>query len=840
MKRLSFILLLCAIVSVASAQKITHTFQDVTLSDALKYIQTQATDYNITFIYDELEDFRVTTHVQRKSVPDAILQIVGFYPVRVVKSGDHEIYVECTHKTDRHLTGTIIDEQGQPVAYANIAVLNPADSTLLSGGVSNESGYFAIPYEQEKALARISYVGYKTLFVMCSKSDMGVICIQPESQMLKGITIKGHFIKQTNDGLNVTIENSPLAGLGYATDVLKQMPFVNTNGERIEIVGKGTPLIFINNRQVRDNSELKQLNSSDIKSIKLIINPGSEYDATVNAIIRIITKIPTGEGFSGIAEGNLYTERCLSHNASVSLNYRKRSLDIFGTFSYYRNLYKANQVDANSYKNWLVVDSLRQENRQFTFFTTLGTNYQWNERSSAGIRYRYTGTPNSHSSFFDRLHVMHNDVNSNKLNSTDQREKTSGVHYVNAYCDYGFSADSYLKIDMDYLNTRTTNDQDYHIGNGKLESRNEAKNQLYAGRLQFVTPLCGGTIKIGFEASYTNNDNQNIVADDATIENSLYSTANIARQNLYAGFLDYSRSWGEHWSANLGARYEYTDFDYSVDGVKSDEASKKYAGLFPSASLSYRNGGVGFSLSYRYTTNRPSYRMLRSAIAINNPYSYEGGNPTLQPTKTNMLTLTFSWKDLQLMASYTTYKDCKISVQDMFEDSDSITFFQPRDLDNSEFVLAVYYSPTLFRIWKPKFSINVTKPHQSYNGLSYNKPICDFGINNLINIAPTFQAGCDMSYHTSGHMGTCYFYSNFHTDIYFIKTFWNEKLRLNLKVTNLFNTNYEKWRMVTNGITLEKWNDGGRRTLWLSATFRFNPSKSKYKGTASTNELNRL
>ena len=147
MKRLSFFLLLCAIVTVANAQKITHTFQDIPLSDALKYIQEQATDYNITFIYDELEDFRVTTHIRNKSVPEAILQIVGFYPVRVVKSGKHEIYVECTHKTDRHLTGTIIDEQGQPVAYANIAVLNPADSTLLSGGVSNESGVFVIPIE---------------------------------------------------------------------------------------------------------------------------------------------------------------------------------------------------------------------------------------------------------------------------------------------------------------------------------------------------------------------------------------------------------------------------------------------------------------------------------------------------------------------------------------------------------------------------------------------------------------------------------------------------------------------------------------------------------------------
>ena len=128
MKRISFILLLCAIVSVASAQKITHTFQNVPLSDALKYIQKQATDYNITFIYDELEDFRVTTHIQNKSVHDAILQIVGFYPVRVVKSGNHEIYVECTHKTDRRLTGTIINEQSQPVAYANVAILNPADS----------------------------------------------------------------------------------------------------------------------------------------------------------------------------------------------------------------------------------------------------------------------------------------------------------------------------------------------------------------------------------------------------------------------------------------------------------------------------------------------------------------------------------------------------------------------------------------------------------------------------------------------------------------------------------------------------------------------------------------
>ena len=147
-----------------SAQRITHDFRDVSLSDALKYIQLQTTIYDIVFIYDELEDFRVTTHVQHKSVPDAIMQIVGFYPVRIVKSGEHEIYLECTHKTDRHLTGTIIDEQGQPVAFANVALLYPTDSILLCGGVSNEAGKFVIPYSQSTVIARISYVGYKTIY----------------------------------------------------------------------------------------------------------------------------------------------------------------------------------------------------------------------------------------------------------------------------------------------------------------------------------------------------------------------------------------------------------------------------------------------------------------------------------------------------------------------------------------------------------------------------------------------------------------------------------------------------------------------------------------------------
>ena len=246
MKQLLIILLWLTGITV-SAQRINRDFHNVSLSEALKYIQEQTTSYDITFIYDELEDFRVTTHVQRKSVPDAIIQLVGFYPVRVVKSGEREIYVECTHKTERHLTGTIIDETGQPVAYANVYLLHPSDSTVIGGGVSNEAGVFVIPYEQPTVLARISYVGYKTIYKLCSNSDLGTIRMQPDSYKLNGVEVKGSrpLVRIKDDALLTTIEGTYLSKMGTGNDVLAHIPGVIRNGNSIEVIGRGTPLIYI-------------------------------------------------------------------------------------------------------------------------------------------------------------------------------------------------------------------------------------------------------------------------------------------------------------------------------------------------------------------------------------------------------------------------------------------------------------------------------------------------------------------------------------------------------------------------------------------------------------------
>ena len=109
MRRFTFICALCLVATLALAQRITRHYDNVSMSMVLMELNDLQQDYTVNFIYDELEDFKVTTDIRHEKLTDAILQIVGFYPIRVVKSGEHEIFVECTHKTDRHLTGTIID-----------------------------------------------------------------------------------------------------------------------------------------------------------------------------------------------------------------------------------------------------------------------------------------------------------------------------------------------------------------------------------------------------------------------------------------------------------------------------------------------------------------------------------------------------------------------------------------------------------------------------------------------------------------------------------------------------------------------------------------------------------
>lgn len=741
--------------------------------------------------------------------------------------------------------GVVVEQgSGNPVEFANVVLLSATDSSFVTGAVTGADGAFRFDDAPGQGVLKVSFVGYRTYYANVTGRETPIIVsLEKDSLILDEVVVRARQYQRVSDGLIANISGSTLARLGSVADVLGHLPFVSHKGGEFNVLGKGTPIIYINNRLVRDNSELERLNSSDVRQVKVITNPGAEYDATVSAVIKITTVKNAANGLSLLADGGVSAERKVSHHAGADVNYHTGGFDFFGSLRYDRDIMVANQTITTKYLEREIYETPRIEQTTMTWNASAGMNYQWRDRLSSGVLYRYTGSPNDKFDTDDKLEAYKNQLLTNKISSADNRRYKTNNHYVNAYLNYNWSDETYLKFDADYLNGSKTNTQDYESGEEYVGNRNKSENLLYAGKLTFGTSLAGGNIKAGVEGSYTDNDNRYEVSDETTMQNELHSTANVAKQGLFAMFAQYERSFGEHWRGSIGARFEHLAFNYDVDGVKSDDMSRKYTGIYPSASVAYSSHGIDMSLAYRYTTSRPSYFMLRNSVDFNNPYSYEGGSPELQPSKTNTLSYALSWKDIQFMVDYSIVKNGVKYVVDMYEGSDSITLFHTRNIDRHRILsTTLVYSPTWFKVWKPTLTASMTKPYVEYNGRKYNKPYFYFEIDNIVELPHSLILGCDLNYNTSGDADwdLAYQHDDFGADVYAVKTLLHDKLRIKFSVTNVFNTSRERWDKCTNGIILEKWNDAGRRTVGLTVTYRFNQTKSKYKGEAATDELRRL
>ena len=117
---------------------------------------------------------------------------------------------------------------------------------------------------------------------------------------LKEVVVRGGLPHtRLKGGAMITrIEGTPLSSSGTLGEMLVKVPGMTGTDEAPEVLGKGSPLIYINGRLMRDDSELKRLRSEDIRDVEVINNPGAQYDAQVRAVVRIRTRKQQGDGLS--------------------------------------------------------------------------------------------------------------------------------------------------------------------------------------------------------------------------------------------------------------------------------------------------------------------------------------------------------------------------------------------------------------------------------------------------------------------------------------------------------------------------------------------------------------
>ena len=852
MRKLLIVLLWMTGITV-SAQRISREFRNVSLSEALKYVQSQTTNHDLIFIYNELEDFRVTTYVKNKSIPEAIQQLIGFYPVRFVRSGEREIYVECTHKTTHHLTGTIVDEQGLPIAYANIAVLNPSDSTLLSGGVSNESGYFAVPYEQEKVLARITYVGYKTILRLCNKSEMGTIRMQPDNYTLNGVVVQGERPKVVLQGnsLVMNVEGTVMERMGTAEDVLSRVPMIAKRGESFEILGKGVPLIYLNNRKLTDMAELKNVQSDNIKKVEVIQNPGARYDATVNAVIIIHTKRAAGEGLgveltSWNRKGHGY-----ANNERINLTYRTGGLELFANlFGAYNKNWSSGEFEQTVFADtlWTITNRQKATVRNPFLEGRFGLNYQINDNHSLGGFYQNTyDYVKTRSEYDDDLHADGKPYD-HLQNSNVERDNNYPKHQVNLYYTGKvgqFSID--FNADYHFRKQRNRNQQQElsaEYEDRDVNTKNLTRSKLLAEKLFVTHPLWKGQIEIGEE--YTNT---RWLSNFENAEGYIANSNNEQHESNIAPFVEL-RQQLTNFQLSAGLRYEHVESEYYANGLRRDDQCRTYNDFFPSASVSTSAKNLQLSFSYAKRTSRPAYWLLSSDVTYENRLNRQKGNPYLKPIKYHNMNTTVMWKWLYLMANYSHCVDPILYTAGSLEEDSKVNFVTYKNYDHADWLTVTLGAQKNVKLgqatWTPQYNIMLMKPWFKSEFLgkqkSFNHPMLALQLGNIMTLPNDWLLQADFNMHTHGYQQNAWFNcTNPMLSLSVSKDLCKRRLNVKLTGNDLFNGGINRFTLYSNRFMISKMEDNDSRCIQFSLRYRFNVTPSKYKGTGAGNtEKNRL
>lgn len=227
--------------------------------------------------------------------------------------------------------GKLVDESNHPLPYANVVLLSLPDSAFVSGTISGEDGLFKLEATSVNQIVKISSIGYKTVYKPTTPANMGIVQLVSDARMLGEVVVKANLpvTRIKNDALETNVQGTVLSKAGTAEDVLAHIPGLQKKADGFEVLGKGSPLIYINGRKLRDIAELDQLTSEEIKSVEVVRNPGARYDATVGAVVRIRTVKRQGDGF-GVSLRSSYDQ---SQNSDfveqADVNYRHNGLDVF-------------------------------------------------------------------------------------------------------------------------------------------------------------------------------------------------------------------------------------------------------------------------------------------------------------------------------------------------------------------------------------------------------------------------------------------------------------------------------------------------------------------------------
>lgn len=739
--------------------------------------------------------------------------------------------------------GKITDEKNVPLPYANVVALSLPDSAFVAGTTTDLQGNFKLEQVKEGQLIRISSIGYVTVYKNTSELNETNIQMSPDVQALQEVVIEGTHpvVFMKGNALVTDVQNSLLSKAGSASDVLARIPRVSKSKDKFVVFGKGTPLIYINGRLVRDNTELEQLNSTDIKHVELLTTPGAQYDASVKSVIRIKTVKRQGDGFSFDVRSSYYQSENTDLIEQANVNYRHVGLDLFGSFDYRLN--RTEQIssveqETNTSSLWQQHNTMQMNGRTEKMSGTFGFNYQINDNHSFGARYQMLGYPSSYvnTDILSKVEKNNDFYDQWSSNGIENRDYSLG-HQLNLYYT-GTAGKLGIDVNADYYKsdydaTNNTSEQSQEQDDRQIAALNQVKNEMCAGKVVFTYPIWKGQLSFGGEYTYSNRDNNYLSRNESYVPS---SCSNIS-ENYIGAFTSYDVQL-PFGMLSAGIRYEHVDFEYSEDKQKIDAQSKNFDNVFPTLSFATQFGQVQAQLSYAATIQRPSYADLSNNVFYINRFTLQQGNPYLLPSITHDISLNAMWKYFQFMLSYQQKKDEIFTWSTQAEANPELSTISYINFDRMPTLNAFIGASPTIGFWSPMYGVGVSKQwvnvHTDLADLELKKPALNVMLNNTFTLPKNFLINLDFTFQGKGNYQNIYMMKNMYILNFAIsKSFFNDALNVELRGNDLFHQQKDASRVYMNRLTAYQANSYDSREFAITVRYRFNTAQSKYKGSGA-------
>jgi len=562
------------------------------------------------------------------------------------------------------VTGIVTDELENSVPAANVLLLNSADSTLVKGNITSETGHFEFQQIMPGSyLLSVSIIGYQSHIT--DPFDVNNAPVLTDTIMLYtsleemdeiSVSAQRPFFEKKIDRLVVNVQQSITSSGNSALELLEKSPGIQVNRQSgsISMSGKAGVRVMINDKIVRLPIDavlqmLDGMSAANIEQIELISTPPARYEAEGNAgLINIVMIERQDLGSNGTIGTNLGYNAAETLGGNMNYNYRGRKLAYFLNYSINYDRTEQNVLNNRFLVQSSFTEQIREDQKREPTTNVqnarMGLEYTIGSKTTAGVLisgYRRHWDQQALSNNFNNL-----GPDSTLIFEMGIRERNiwrNGM--INASIDHSFNENQNLSFDFDYLHYINDNPSVYQnefiegdrnlYQAGGIDVEKETPINIWVGRVDY-TFQPSGTLSIETGVKGTLSD----FVNDVTVKNNFggsweiddrfTSDANLS-ENIGAAYLSGSWKPSEQLQMNAGLRYEYTD-SYLSSTDEKGLIDREYGKFFPTVFISKDlsdDRRIGFSYNRRIT--RPTFNDMAPFVVFISTRTFLSGTPSLKP-----------------------------------------------------------------------------------------------------------------------------------------------------------------------------------------------------------------